>query len=59
MKTSMDQRLRHTNEAEVAVPASATDASVSYHTAGIAEILNMRVGCWQAPIYSWAGPTAA
>jgi len=65
MKTTVHNQFRQSRETEVAAPTSATDTDVSHDAsvcdvaAGIADILNIRVGCWQAPIYPWAGPTAA
>jgi len=62
MKTTLTpNQLRDTTEAEMAGPngSRVTDASVRDVGAGIAEILNMRVGCWRAPIDLWTEPTAA
>jgi hypothetical protein len=59
MKTSDHNQLRQDSETDVAAPTGATDTGVSRVSAGIAEVLRMRVGCWQAPISLWAGPTAA
>jgi hypothetical protein len=61
MKTLTTNQLRETNETEIAAPkgSAVTDASVRDCVAGIAEIRNMRVGCWRAPIDLWTEPTAA
>jgi hypothetical protein len=36
-----------------------TDVRATDVNTGITEVLNMRVGCWRAPIYVWTEPTAA
>lgn len=61
MKTFTPNQLRDTTETEIAGQerSCVTDASVRDVGAGIAEILNMRVGCWRAPIDLWTEPTAA
>jgi hypothetical protein len=61
MKTLTTNQLRDTGETEIAGPkgSSLADASVTDGGAGIAEIRNMRVGCWRAPIDLWNEPTAA
>ena len=61
MKTFEPNELRDTTETEIAGPEGScvTDAGVREAGAGIAEILNMRVGCWRAPIDLWTEPTAA
>jgi hypothetical protein len=61
MKTFTTNQLRDTTGTEMAAPKGSpvTDASVTDVGAGIAEILNMRVGCWRAPIDLWTEPTAA
>jgi hypothetical protein len=69
MKTSFQNQLRQNSESEAAAvpgpaPACATDTDVSDTgvsdvATGIAEVLRMRVGCWQAPIFSTPAPTAA
>ncbi len=61
MKTSTPNQLRDTTGTEIAVPKGSpvTDASVTEVCTGIAEILDMRVGCWRAPIDLWTEPTAA
>ncbi len=38
--------------------ARVTDVSTGIST-GISEVLNMRVGCWRAPVHLWTEPTAA
>ena len=61
MKTLTPNELRDTTGTEIAAPKGSpvTDPSVTDVGAGIAEILNMRVGCWRAPIDLWTEPTAA
>lgn len=61
MKTVLPIELRDTAETEIAAPggSSVADAGVIDVGAGIADILNMRVGCWRAPIQLWSEPTAA
>ena len=61
MKTLTPNELRDTTETEIAAPKGlpVTDPAVTDVGAGIAEILNMRVGCWRAPIDLWTEPTAA
>jgi hypothetical protein len=61
MKTLTTNQLRDTGETEIAAPKGSplADASVTDGGAGIAEIRNMRVGCWRAPIGVWSEPTAA
>jgi hypothetical protein len=36
-----------------------TDIGVTDVNTGISEVLNMRVGCWKAPVHLWTEPTAA
>ena len=61
MKTLKTNQLRDTGETEIAARkgSPAADAGVTDFGAGIAEIRNMRVGCWRAPIGLWTEPTAA
>jgi hypothetical protein len=61
MQTLTPNRLCDTGEREIAAPngSPVTDASVTDVGTGIAEILNMRVGCWRAPIDLWTEPRAA
>jgi hypothetical protein len=61
MKTLTMDHLRDTGETEIAGPKGSPvpDAGVTDCSAGIAEIRNMRVGCWRAPIDLWNEPTAA
>ena len=61
MKTLTTNQLRDTGETEIAAPKGSPvpDASVTDVGTGIAEILNIRVGCWRAPIGLWTEPTAA
>jgi hypothetical protein len=61
MKTLTTSQLRDTGEREIAPPKGSpvADAGVPDGGAGIAEIRNMRVGCWRAPIGVWNEPTAA
>ena len=64
MKTFDRNQLRDATKAETAsqggaADTDATDTGVSTVSAGIAEVLNMRVGCWRAPIHLWTEPTAA
>ncbi len=61
MNTLTPTQLHDNTETEAAAPTAScvTDASVTDVGVGIAEILNMRVGCWQAPIHLWTEPTAA
>ena len=62
MKTSTTtNRLRDINESEIAAQKRSpiTDDPVTKGGAGIAEIRNIRVGCWRAPIDLWTEPTAA
>ena len=37
----------------------ATDVRATDVNTGITEVLNMRVGCWRAPVHVWTEPTAA
>jgi hypothetical protein len=37
----------------------AADVGVTDVNTGIAEVFNMRVGCWRAPVHLWTEPTAA
>ena len=39
--------------------SDATDVRVTDVNTGITEVLNMRVGCWRAPVHLWTEPTAA
>ena len=61
MKTLTTNQMRDTGETEIAASKGlpVPDAGVTDVGAGIAEILNMRVGCWRAPIGLWTEPTAA
>ena len=61
MKTLTTNQMRDTGETEIAASKGSPvpDAGVTDVGAGIAEILNMRVGCWRAPIGLWTEPTAA
>jgi hypothetical protein len=64
MKALAGNQLRDTTKTETATREDAadtreTDTGVSTLSAGIAEILNMRVGCWRAPVHPWTNPTAA
>ena len=64
MKTIGSQQLRDTTKREAAVQletadSEATDLGFIDVHAGIAEVLNMQVGCWRAPVHVWSGPTAA
>jgi hypothetical protein len=64
MKTLARNQLHDTTETEPATvegtaDSCTTDAGVSEVRAGIAEVLNMRVGCWRAPVHLWTAPTAA
>ncbi len=58
------QQLRDTTKTEAAVQldtadSDTTDIRVTDVNTGIAEVLNMRVGCWRAPVHLWTEPTAA
>lgn len=64
MKTLGSQQLRDTTKRTAAVQldtadSEATDLGFINVRAGIAEVLNMRVGCWRAPVHFWTGPTVA
>jgi hypothetical protein len=61
MKTLTPNPVRDTSEKEIAAPKGSPvpDAGVTDVGAGIAEILNLRVGCWRAPIGLWSESTAA
>ncbi len=64
MKALMHDQMPETTETgsvapESAAPSNATDVGVSHVCAGIAEVLTMRVGCWQAPVHLLTEPTAA
>ena len=61
MKTLTTNQLREASETEMTAPKGSpfADAGVTDCGAGIAEIRNMRVGCWRAPIGFWTEPTAA
>jgi len=64
MKTLARNQLRDTTKTEAApqegaADTDATDTGVTIVSAGIAEVLNMRVGCWRAPVHLWTKPTAA
>jgi hypothetical protein len=64
MKTFDHNQLRDATETETATQDGAadireTDTGVSTLSDGIADILNMRVGCWRAPVHPWTEPTAA
>lgn len=61
MKTFTPNQLPDTTGTEIAAPKGSpvTDASVTGAGVGIAEILNMRVGCWRAPIDLRTEQTAA
>lgn len=58
------QQLRDTTKRETAgephtAESGSTDVGVADVSAGIADVVNMRVGCWRAPVHFWTGPTAA
>lgn len=61
MKALTPNKLRDASKTEIAAAKGSPvpDASAPDVGAGIAEILNMRVGCWRAPIGLWTEPTAA
>ena len=64
MKTVTRNQLHDSTKPEPAAPEGAadsfaTDVGVSHVRAGIAEVLNMRVGCWRAPVHLGTEPTAA
>jgi hypothetical protein len=50
-----DVRVPDVRVPDVRVP----DVRVTDVNTGIAEVLNMRVGCWRAPVHLWTEPTAA
>ena len=61
MKTLAHNTLHDATKTETATPGggaetTAADTSVS---AGLVEILSMRVGCWQAPVHLTTVPSAA
>jgi hypothetical protein len=60
MKTLTPNQRRDNTETEAAAPTASclTDASVTDVGVGIAEILNMRVGCWRAPVHLWTETAA-
>jgi hypothetical protein len=64
MKTLARNQLRDATKTEAAVQqdtadSDATDVGVTDVCTGIAEVLNMRVGCWRAPVHLTIEPTAA
>ena len=66
MKTLTRNQLRDTTKREAAVQLDTAGGSrsdrplvSSMSTHGITEVLNMRVGCWRAPVHFWTGPTVA
>ena len=64
MKTLTGQQLRDATKTTAATQQDAADSDergvgVTDVNTGIAEVLNMRVGCWRAPVHLWTEPTAA
>jgi hypothetical protein len=74
MKTLAGRQLRDSTKAESTVQpdkadcdaadseaadSDAADVGVTEVNAGITEILNMRVGCWRAPVHLTIEPSAA
>jgi hypothetical protein len=68
MKTLTRNQLRDTTKMETETEtetetltrkADGADVRVTDVNTGISEVLNMRVGCWRAPVHLWTEPTAA
>jgi hypothetical protein len=64
MKKLARNQSRDTTKTEAAAQlgtadSDATDVGVIDVYAGIAEVLNMPVGCWRASVHLWTEPTAA
>jgi hypothetical protein len=66
MKTLTRNKLRDTTQTKMetltrkahGADMGDTDVRVTDVNTGISEVLNMRVGCWRAPVHLWTGPTA-
>ena len=55
-QTKMETLTRKAHGADMG--PTCTDVRVTDVNTGISEVLNMRVGCWRAPVHLWTGPTA-
>ncbi len=58
-QTKMETLTRKAHGADMGdTDVRVTDVRVTDVNTGISEVLNMRVGCWRAPVHLWTGPTA-